>query len=218
MGEMISGLNHTMRNALFAMSANLDVFEARFGERQDIAKYLEIQRQQLNRMTYLLQDLVEYGRPTRLGPAPEPIAEVIAQAMRDSEPLLESTGTVVEHTVAGGLPPLRMDSRCLALAFRNVIENAAQHSPRGSRLAVSVDRYREAGSTWVRSLIEDRGSGFQPEDLPRAFEPFFTRRRGGTGLGLAIARRVVEDHGGRISLTNRRDGGARMDIRLPIAE
>jgi signal transduction histidine kinase len=66
-------------------------------------------------------------------------------------------------------------------------------------------------------VVKDTGPGFQPKDLPRLFEPFFTRRRGGTGLGLSIVQHLVEAHGGMINVANHPEGGAMVTIRFPVA-
>jgi signal transduction histidine kinase len=99
--------------------------------------------------------------------------------------------------------------------FENLIQNAIQHSPRGAAVIVETDEVRAENRAWVCSAVRDSGSGFRSEDLPRLFEPFFTRRPGGTGLGLSIAQRIVEEHGGTISAHNDALGGARVEVRLP---
>jgi signal transduction histidine kinase len=98
--------------------------------------------------------------------------------------------------------------------FRNLVENAVQHSAPGDRVVVSADRV-EAGRSLVEVRVADSGPGFSNEDLPHVFDPFFTRRRGGTGLGLAIVRRVVEDHGGQVAGRNLAPRGAEVVVRLP---
>jgi signal transduction histidine kinase len=76
----------------------------------------------------------------------------------------------------------------------------------------------EGGRRWCQISVRDHGSGFPESDLPRVFEPFFSRRQGGTGLGLPIVVQIVEGHGGEVEAGNAPDGGALVRLRFPVAE
>ena len=97
-------------------------------------------------------------------------------------------------------------------AFENLITNAIQHSKKGSSVTISASEEEDA----VEYSVRDCGPGFNPADLPRVFQPFFTRRRGGTGLGLSIVQRIVDEHGGIVNAGNHAEGGAVVRVRLPI--
>jgi signal transduction histidine kinase len=112
-----------------------------------------------------------------------------------------------------------MHRQRLVQVFQNLLENAIQHSPPGGCVVVETEEVSLDGRDWIAYRIKDAGSGFRGEDLPRIFEPFFTRRRGGTGLGLSIVQRIVEEHGGDITAGNCPEGGgAVMVVRLPLIQ
>jgi signal transduction histidine kinase len=102
------------------------------------------------------------------------------------------------------------------LAFRNLIDNALQYAPRGSAVTVTTRLIEDDGSARVECAVSDSGPGFQPDELPQVFEPFFTRRRGGTGLGLALVQRIAHEHGGSAEARNRDGGGAVVTLKLPV--
>jgi signal transduction histidine kinase len=115
------------------------------------------------------------------------------------------------------LPPVRLDRDRLFRVFHNLLENAIQHSSPGDEVVVSSRVLGSDGSAWIECAVADSGPGFQAEDLPHIFEPFFTRRRDGTGLGLSIVHRIAHEHGGEVVAQNRPVGGALMTVRLPRA-
>jgi PAS domain S-box-containing protein len=215
LGSVVGGVAHEVRNPLFGMSAVLDAFESRFGDQPEHRPYLPLLRQELARMTQLMQDLLDYGKPARLEMAPREISDAIEGALALCRPLAERQGVAVTLHQEPGLPPAMVDARQLTQAIKNVVENAVQHSAAGFEVTVQATPLTVDGNPWVRISVRDRGSGFAPVDLPQVMEPFFSRRLGGTGLGLSIVSRVVEGHGGRIRAANHPEGGALVTFEIP---
>jgi PAS domain S-box-containing protein len=215
MGQLVAGVAHEVRNPLFAISANLDALEIQFGDHSPHAKTFAVLHREVDRLSDLMQELLDYGRPHSLEVERCALSEVVGQAIRATTPLARSRDVEVVDTVPGGLPLVPMDAKRIGQVFQNLIENAIQHTGAGGRVLVTAALSGEHEQEQVVCSILDDGSGFREQDLPRIFEPFFTRRRGGTGLGLSIVARIVEEHGGRVTAANRPEGGAVMAVKLP---
>ena len=127
--------------------------------------------------------------------------------------LLEYGRPAVADRAPAPLEPLIREcvEWCRPLAERNRI-TIGHHSPVGGSVTVEVNADRGR----VECAIRDTGPGFAPEDLEKAFEPFYARRRGGTGLGLAIASRTVRERGGTIATANAAEGEAVVTVCLPV--
>jgi signal transduction histidine kinase len=108
-----------------------------------------------------------------------------------------------------------MDRPRMVEVFRNLVENALQHTPSGNRVTIeaTVLPWR-AGRVEIRVL--DAGPGFSETDRDKVFQPFFSRRPGGTGLGLSIVQRIVTAHGGEVMVTTRPQGGGMVSVQLPL--
>lgn len=215
LGSLVAGVAHQVRNPLFGMSAALDAFEARVGDQPAYHKYVVALREPLARLNELMKDLLAYGRPAVAARAPATLAQVLTLAIRSCQPLAERQSVEVRLAADPELPPVAIDAGRVQQVFENLIENAIQHSPVGGEVAVEARLEPAAGGPCVLCGVQDQGAGFLPQDLPRVFEPFFTRRPGGTGLGLSLVERIVEENGGRVRAGNQPAGGARVEVRFP---
>lgn len=218
MGSLVAGVAHEVRNPLFAISSTLDAFEARFSARHEYQRYMGVFRTEVQRLTVLMRDLLEYAKPPQLDLMPDSPAEACTQALRSCMPLATQHNVQIIVPSHTDTEAVCMDRQRLTQVFQNLIENAIQHSPSGECIVIEAEEVSLDGRDWIAYAIKDAGPGFNPEDLPRVFEPFFTRRHGGTGLGMSIAQHIVEKHGGSIAAGNRPEGGAIIVVRFPLIQ
>ncbi len=216
LGSLVAGVAHEVRNPLFGISSILDAFETRFSDRTEYQRYTNVLRDEIGRLTVLMEELLEYGKPFRGDMYLVSMEEMITRSVRACLPAAEVAQVKLASYVEESLPKIKIDRRRLSKVFVNLIENAIQHSPHGSVVSVEAQRVADGAYEWVQCAIRDSGPGILPEDLPKIFEPFFSKRRGGTGLGLAIAHRIMQEHGGKMIAGNNPEGGACMIARFPI--
>jgi signal transduction histidine kinase len=119
---------------------------------------------------------------------------------------------------AAGLPRVRADAGRLRQVFNNLIKNAVEASGTGAdaQIVVRTSKLESESGTHLEIRIEDRGAGIKAEILDTVFEPYVTNKTKGTGLGLAIVKKIVEEHGGVVTIENNPERGATAIIRLPL--
>lgn len=213
-GALVAGVAHEVRNPLFGISATVDALEVELGEGADVEEYMKALRSDVSRLSRLMHDLLEYGRPQRLTAHEQSLLPVVAEAVRMCGARAREREVELRQDASNVLPGVAIDADRMVQVFKNVVENAIDFSPAGDAVAISLHADPQPAATVV-CTIADRGPGFRPEDLPHVFEPFFTRRPGGTGLGLAIVQKIVADHGGSVAAFRGAAGGAMIEIRLP---
>jgi PAS domain S-box-containing protein len=216
LGSVVAGVAHEVRNPLFGISSILDAFEQRFSDRTEYKRYTDVLRSEIDRLTLLMEELLEYGKPFLGELYSASLKEMINRSIRACLPAAEAAHVTLVNEVNDFLPRIMVDRRRLSRVFINLIQNAIQHSPSGGIVTVEANIVDEGNQKWIDCGVKDLGSGIQEEDVPKIFEPFFSKRRGGTGLGLAIAHKTMEEHGGKLLVRNNPEGGACLIARFPL--
>ncbi|MGZ4371823.1 MAG: HAMP domain-containing sensor histidine kinase [Gaiellaceae bacterium] len=208
--QLVADASHELRTPLTTARMSLETIERHpelsMGERQQLTRRA---REELEEMTYLIEDLVALARGDVLPSELEPVRldeiamDVVAVAARRSG--RDLTLNIQPTTVRGA-------SSDLGRAITNLVDNAIKWSPDGTPIDVTV----EEGAVSVR----DHGAGIAAEDAPHIFDRFYraasSRTQPGSGLGLAIVKQVAEMHGGTVRARSLDEGGSVFTLELPV--
>ncbi len=212
-GRLVAGVVHELNNPLTAVNMYSDALVAKFAapghDPADLEKMRAI-RESGQRIQRLARDLVAYAKP---GACLEPVdmAAVVDEGARLAKPALKDSGATLEKVLAQ-VPLVEGSRASLVQVVVNLVRNAAQAVPEGGEVRLALDGAEEG----VRLVVEDNGTGMDPQVAAHAFEPFFTTRPGvGIGLGLPIVQGIVERHRGSLSLESRSGEGTRVVVTLP---
>jgi signal transduction histidine kinase len=223
-GHLAAGLAHEIKNPLNALSLGLDVLRRRHGPpdpaaSQEYASRIEALREEINRLTSLINSFLAFGKPLNMTLAPTDMGDLVAGTLSDLSETAERAHVAIEAEIPEELPRVYVDPSLVKSAVWNLVQNAVQSmEAKGGTLRVSLGLENGTPSgDRLTLVIEDTGAGIAEADLPRLFEPYFSKKEAGVGLGLAMVRRIIEDHGGWVMAENRKDGpGARFRISLPV--
>lgn len=213
-GQTASMLAHEMRNPLAALKLGLsDVLSRARGLDERDRRRLSLSLKDVDRLDALLSDTLEYVRPAAFSARAIHLDELIDHVLEEQEPLLARLGQGITRERCPSCPLIHCDMAQLGQVLLNLLHNAVEACPRHGRIGISLGQ--EDG---VLVLDIDNDSPPLPEaTLDHAFDTFFTTKPKGTGLGLAIARRIIEEHQGRIGMEYLPSGQVRVRIRLPVA-
>jgi heavy metal sensor kinase len=217
--RFVANVSHELRTPLTVMRSELDVSLASDTLSQDARVVLESTREEAERMTGLVENLLTLARIDeekglhliRRRCDLRQIAKVTARELR---PIAAQHGVTIRLNGSNG--PVEADPERLEQVVRNLLDNAIRYSPPGGTIIVGMKNH----DGQVELAVRDEGPGIAPPALEHVFERFYrnpaaSHAEGGSGLGLAICREIAEAHGGGMSATSLVGQGSTFRLRLP---
>ncbi len=212
LGRFAAGIAHEIRNPLAGIGAGVEylakAFEPAAPEQRDIRYVLgEVQR-----LNSIVADLLDYTQPRPLDRSPLLVTDLVEKVRTGLLPLAREQE--VRLSVGGpNRAQIWGDGGRIEQVLLNLVRNAIEACPSGGEVSLVWEE-----TPVFRFIVEDEGPGLSEEQMRRAFEPFFTTKGNGTGLGLYLSHSIVEQHGGRLILGNKSQGGARIAVEIPQTE
>lgn len=213
LGDMAAALAHEIKNPLNAVSMGLQRLRAEFrpAGAAEYERFVDLMQGEVRRLNAIVEQFLSLARPLPLKPERLEVPDLLGElaALVEADARAAGVRTVVE--APADLPPVIADRDHLKQVLLNLVLNAIQAMPGGGTLRLDAAATREA----LTLAVADTGHGIPPEQLPRVFDPYFTTKTKGLGLGLATARRIVEEHGGRLEVQSEPGRGSRFQVILP---
>jgi signal transduction histidine kinase len=211
-GEVTTGVAHELRNPLFGISSAAQLLRFRVREDPVVEKNVGRILREVERLNSMVTSLLEYGRPGPITLAPGDPDAVWDEVLENQRGLLESRAVLLERLRAPSAS-CAIDSQQLSQVFTNLLVNATDAAPEGSDLTLTSSVL--ANGQW-QCRLHNGGPPIPPDILPRVFEVFFSTKPGGSGIGLALCKRIVEEHGGSVSLESAPEIGTSATVLLPL--
>jgi two-component system sensor histidine kinase HydH len=217
--QLAGGLAHEIRNPLSIMRMNLDLLAEEFQDSQTdrerrVLQKIERVRAESHRLEDLLEDFLQFARSQELRRLPVGLNDVVDTIRDFCEGEAAARRVIIRTNYDDDLPVIELDTDIFKQALLNLIINAMQAMPDGGDLILTTRRE----DRWAVLEVTDTGTGIHEDLQARVFDAFFSTRAGGSGLGLPTTRRIIEAHGGSITLESTPGKGSKFTIRLPIPD
>jgi len=217
--EVARRLAHEIKNPLTPIQLSAERIKHKLGSKLNkedtdiLDKAVSTIVNQVDAMKTMVNEFSEYARAPQLNLELIDINETIKEISH----LFENSGIKITTTLLKGLPKIKVDVNMMRQVLINLIQNAQDamiNNTKKPSIKINTNKYKN----YLILSIEDNGPGFSLDILKKAFEPYVTSKSHGTGLGLAIVKKIIEEHEGTIVVENIKNGGANINIQLPISK
>jgi signal transduction histidine kinase len=221
LGQLTAGLAHELRNPLGTLKTSAELLERKVAADNDIAREMAgYISHEVDRINSLITRFLDFARPRNLSLEKADLHGMLDQAIErfDREKSGDAASVTVFKNYSPDVPPVRVEAELMEHVITNLLSNAAQASPPGAVVTVKTRLADTAEGRMAEIAVIDRGSGIDPKHLESIFNPFFTTKPAGVGMGLAIVSKIVDEHGGQITVESTPREGSVFRVYLPVAE
>ena len=214
-GLLAAGVAHEVNTPLAVISTYAQMLAKQVGDDSQKSLILDKIAKQTFRASEIVNSLLNFSRTSTTSFGDVNLNRVIQETLSLLEHQLQKSGIQVKLDFEAELAPIHANAGKLQQVFLNLFLNARDAMAKGGTLEVRT--WTDESSAKIE--VADTGPGISPEHLHRIYDPFFTTKaaRKGTGLGLSVTYGIIQEHGGSIEVSNRRSGGARFRLDLPLA-
>jgi signal transduction histidine kinase len=213
MGRLVAQLSHEINNPIYNIGNCLEVLDRRGDPGDPNREFLELAREELDRMAALTRQLLDQSRPLSDAAQPMDINQMVRRVITLATPEMAAHRVENELVLERNLPRVVVHPDAIQQVLANLVDNGIDAMPEGGQLRVTTRTDADA----VEVVVEDTGSGISEENLPHIFEAFYTTKPGirGIGLGLFVSEGIIRGHRGRLTVESRVGEGSRFTIQLP---
>lgn len=216
-GKLAASMAHSIRNPLTSVKMRLFSLDRSLDLNPQQKEDFQVISEEILHLDSLVQSFLEFSRPPKLRMQKISPSEIVDLALKLMTHRLESYQVSVKVDRPERLPVVQADPDRLKEVLVNIVVNACEAMKGGGSIVIREEETLDASLGQAAVIrIRDNGPGIAESLRAKIFEPFFTTKEEGSGLGLSIAVRIVEEHGGRLSLESREGQGAEFSLILPV--
>ncbi|OQX10647.1 MAG: two-component sensor histidine kinase [Desulfobacteraceae bacterium IS3] len=214
LGEMVAGISHEIRNPLGIIRSSAELLKKKMLKFDPSNTIPDIIVEEASRLNNIITDFLNFAKPRNPNPLPCHADEILEKSIAFLGSQLKKHNCVIEKDFSKDRPEIMADSAMIYQAFLNIMLNAVQAMPGGGIIRIET----VSDAKCVTVIFKDEGTGIPDDVMGKIWDPFFTTKETGTGLGLGIVKNIVESHGGKIRLENRKEKGAAVFVELPAGK
>jgi signal transduction histidine kinase len=219
LGHLAAGVAHEIRNPLNAIGMGLQRLRREFvpqeePKKQEYLAFADVMSKEIRRVNDIVEQFLTLSRPSQLHLTTASLQELLKNLVLLLQEEASSRGIRLQLEMTPELPSIKMDAEKLMQALLNLVKNGLQAIENGGTVRIETRVLKNR----IEVSISDTGAGISSDQMEKIFNYYYTTKEKGVGLGLPIAHRIIEAHGGQLTVESQVGSGTKVTIALPVTQ